>query len=103
MPTRRNRNKHTLPELITLIGLSVLIHAVLLASLHPIWDQLTYIEPRIGKTMPVTLLIEQPEIPPVEEPEEEEKDPEVIIAEEKRKWSLIHLVVLSSVCAHHQN
>ncbi|MDG1482121.1 MAG: TonB C-terminal domain-containing protein [Myxococcota bacterium] len=74
MPPRRSRRQRPLPKLITLIGLSVLLHAVLLASLHPIWDQLTYIEPRGGKTMPVTLLIEQPELPPVEEIEEEEPE-----------------------------
>ena len=74
MPARHQRRQRRLPKLITLLGISVLLHAVLLASLHPVWDQLTYIEPRVGKTMPVTLLIEEPEVPPVEEPEEE--DPE---------------------------
>ncbi len=55
----------------TFIGLSLLLHAIVLLLLKPLWPHLFHIEPKPAGSMPVTLLLEVPD-PVVEEPPEEE-------------------------------
>lgn len=68
----------------TYLGLSLLLHALVLLLLRPLWPSLFTIEPRPMKTVPVTLLVETPPPPVVEEPPEPEVPDEGQIVEVPR-------------------
>ncbi len=52
-----------------MLGLSLLLHVLLLLLVRPYWDQLFQVEPRPGAVTPVTLILDVPEQPVVEPPE----------------------------------
>ncbi|MCB9778080.1 MAG: TonB family protein [Alphaproteobacteria bacterium] len=54
------------------IGLSVLVHGLVLLLVFPWWDLLTHVEPRPGMSRPVQLLVEVPDALPEPEPPEPE-------------------------------
>ncbi|MFT4977734.1 MAG: hypothetical protein ACI8S6_003641 [Myxococcota bacterium] len=56
------------------IGLSVLVHLTAILVVSPYWGALTYIDPKPGRSLPVTLLIQPPEPEDLTEPEEEEPE-----------------------------
>jgi len=60
--------------MIFFVCLSVMVHLLVAALLHPYWDVLTYIEPQPGRNLPVTLIIQPPEPEETAEPEEEEPE-----------------------------
>ncbi len=72
-PPSRERRR-TLPVLLTFVGLSVVVHVLLLAGLKPLWGHL---QPEVDTTraVPVRLLVEKPEeAEPPEEPEPPEPE-----------------------------
>lgn len=68
---RRAARQDRLPRAITYVGLSVLLHAVLLLSLVVAWPHIHGLELKPPRTLPVTLLLEVPD-PRVQEPLEPE-------------------------------
>lgn len=70
---RHQRRRSGIPRLILFISLSVVLHLLLVAVVSPYWDAITYIEPKPGRNLPVTLLIQPPEPEELQEPEEEEE------------------------------
>jgi len=70
VPQRRPRRRPLLARIITFAGLSLLLHALFLGGLAPLWPWLSE-PPPVGKAHPVTLIIEVPEVEELEEPEEQ--------------------------------
>lgn len=66
------RRSDALPRVLTYVGLSLLLHALVLLLLRPLWPALFTVEPRPMNTVPVTLLVETPPPPAVEKPPEPE-------------------------------
>ncbi len=81
MPPRRDsRRRPLLPALVTWLGLSLVLHVLIVGLLHPLWPCLQPDPPPL-RSMPVHLLVEEPELPepPVEEePDEPELDGQLV-------------------------
>lgn len=58
----------------TFIGASVLVHALLLLTLVVAWPHIHVVEPGPPRTLPVSLLLQQPDSLPEEPPEPEQPD-----------------------------
>lgn len=69
---REQRRRPILPAIVTWLGLSIVVHVVLIGVLTPLWPHLQPDSPAL-RTTPVTLLVEMPEEPEPPEPEEEDE------------------------------
>ncbi|RME26785.1 MAG: energy transducer TonB [Deltaproteobacteria bacterium] len=73
-PSRHRRSRSASQRWLRFLGLSLLLHALLLAMVRPYWDRLFQVEPRPGAVTPITLIVDVPEQPVVEPPEPEPPD-----------------------------
>lgn len=69
---RHDRRRDALPRAVTYLGIALLLHALVLLLVRPLWPWLFHLDPTPARTVPVTLLVETPPPPVVEEPPEPE-------------------------------